>query len=410
VPICLTPWAGQFNAQPSRQCINRPHLDSDLGLQFPDGADVVEQITEIPLPGLRVVAQPSKEVSAGEAGVNLSPVFVAGPENRIVAATFDRLLSQAQPSTDPAAASRTPVRPRLLALFGPSGVGKTHLSQGLVRHWQRNRGHAGAEYLTAQDFRHQLNAAMSGDCVLDFRERLRTRELVAIDDVHRLPCDDYLLHEFRSALDALDAHGAMVVVTSTKPVTMLTNLSADLRSRLASGLMLQLAAPGVAARTRIVRLASSALGRSLSDDAVQRLATGLRGTANRVIGAIFELFAELQSTTIATVDDANRLLSAQDARRPTTREIVAVVARHFGVPQKLLKSNSRKQHIVRARATAVYLARELSDESYQQIGRLLGGRDHTTIMHNFRKVQRDRQNDFAMQETLDDLRRVLLTH
>ncbi|HEX2473484.1 MAG TPA: helix-turn-helix domain-containing protein, partial [Lacipirellulaceae bacterium] len=107
-------------------------------------------------------------------------------------------------------------------------------------------------------------------------------------------------------------------------------------------------------------------------------------------------------------DQPDRLLAAKDDRRPTLPEIIALVARHYSVQQKLLKSNSRKQRLVRARATVIYLARELSDASYEQIGRALGGRDHTTIMHNFRKVQRERQHDFAMQETLEDLRRILL--
>jgi chromosomal replication initiator protein len=295
--------------------------------------------------------------------------------------------------------------PFVLALFGPSGVGKTHMSRGLVRHWQNRRGPSSAEYITAQDFRHLFNEAMSDNSVLAFRERFRTRELLAIDELHRLPGDDYLQQEMRATIDTLEERGAIIAVTSTQPVTALPNLSPDLRSRFASGLMLQLAAPGVAARMRIVQHVSSALGRPLPDEAIQRLASGLHGTASRLIGAIFELCAELQNST----DQPDRLLAANDDRRPTLPEIVALVARHYGVQQKLLKSNSRKQRLVRARATVIYLARELSDTSYEQIGRALGGRDHTTIMHNFRKVQRERQHDFALQETLEDLRRILLS-
>jgi chromosomal replication initiator protein len=369
---------------------------------------VVDQIAAIPLPGRNVVSHTSRMTSADEAAVNL-PAFIAGPENRLVAAMFDRLLVRAEsPATAPA-----PTQKRLplavLSLFGPSGVGKTHLSQGLVHHWQRCRGQASAEYVTAQDFRRQFNEAMSGNAAPRFRERFRTRELIAIDELHRLPSDDYLLQELRATLDALDDKGSLVVVTSTRPVTTLSNLSPDLLSRLAAGLMLQLAAPGIAARTRIVQQVSSALGRTLSDAAVQQLAAGLHGTASRLVGAIFELFSELRNGNSANADHATRLLASRDSCQPTPREIVALVARHYGVPQKLLKSNSRKQYIVRARATAVYLARELSGASYDQIGRLLGGRDHTTIMHNFRKVDRERQHDFTLQETLDELSRILLS-
>jgi chromosomal replication initiator protein len=365
---------------------------------------VVDQITEIALPGRSVVSHRGGPASADETRVNL-PAFVAGPENRLVAATVAQLLDRADSQASLATSDRTYTLPLVLALFGPSGVGKTHVSRGLVRHWQNRRGPASAEYVTAQDFRRLFNEAMSDNSVLAFRDRFRTRELLAIDELHRLPGDDYLLQELRATVDSLEERGSIIVVTSTQPVTSLSNLSTDLRSRLASGLMLQLAAPGIAARTRIVQHVSSALGRPLPDEVVHRLAAGLHGTASRLIGAIFELCADLRKST----DQAGDLLAAVDSRRPTLPEIVALVARHYGVQQRLLKSSSRKQCLVRARATVIYLARELSDASYEQIGRALGGRDHTTIMHNFRKVQRERQHDFAMQETLEDLRRILLS-
>jgi chromosomal replication initiator protein len=379
-----------------------------LGLQFTDGADVVDQVTEIPLPGRSAVARANGKAFASESGVRL-PAFIAGPENRLVAAAMGRLLDQADADPVERVYERPHSLPFVLALFGPSGVGKTHLSQGLVRHWQVRRGPDSAEYVTAQDFRRLLNDSMSTNSVVAFRDRFRKRELIAIDELHRLPNDDYLLQELRGALDALEESGAMVVVTSTQPVTALPILSPDLRSRLASGLMLQLASPGMAARMRIVQQFSSALGRPFSDEVVRRLAAGLRGTANRLIGAIFELCAELQNNAEPAADPVNKLLAARDAERPTPREIVAVVARHYGVSQKLLKSDSRKARLVRARAVAIFLVRELCQVSYEQIGQVLGGRDHTTIMHNFRKIERERQHDFAMQETLADLRRVLVS-
>jgi chromosomal replication initiator protein len=379
-----------------------------LGLQFTDGADVVDQLTEIPLPGRTAVPHANGTVLVGETGVRL-PAFIAGPENRLVAATMGWLLHQVDSQPVHPTHQPAPSLPFVLALFGPSGVGKTHLSLGLVHHWQARRGKDSAEYVTAQDFRRLLNDSMSTRSVATFRDRFRKRELIAIDELHRLPNDEYLLQELRGALDALEERGAMVVVTSTRPVTALPNLSPDLRSRLASGLMLQLASPGMAARMRIVQQFSAALGRPLSDEVVHRLAAGLRGTASRLIGAIFELCAEMQNNARPAADPVGQLFASRDAERPTPREVVAVVARHYGVPQRLLKSNSRKQRLVRARATAIYLARELCQASYEQIGQALGGRDHTTIMHNFRKVERERQHDFAMQETLADLRRILVS-
>ncbi len=100
---------------------------------------MVDHITEIPLPGRSVVSHPSGRASADEAGVNL-PAFVAGPENRLVAATLEELLNRADPQMSPSTSHGMYAPPFVLALFGPSGVGKTHVSRGLVRHWQNRRG------------------------------------------------------------------------------------------------------------------------------------------------------------------------------------------------------------------------------------------------------------------------------
>jgi chromosomal replication initiator protein len=123
-----------------------------------------------------------------------------------------------------------------------------------------------------------------------------------------------------------------------------------------------------------------------------------------------ELFAAALTPAKSAGDTraAEQTLHSVATAKPSLHEIIAVVCRYFGLPQKQLKSSSRKQSAVTARATAVYLARELTLASYDQIGHALGGRDHTTIMHNYKKVQRDRQTDFATQKAVDELRRILL--
>jgi chromosomal replication initiator protein len=297
----------------------------------------------------------------------------------------------------------------LLAFYGPSGVGKTHLVRGLVEHWQAHRGANSAAYVTAADFRRECLAAIRDGAVVEFRRRFRTRELLAIDDLQQLPSDEYLMEELRYTLDDCQEAGRFVLVTSPRAASLLSNLSADVRSRLAAGLVLQLAPPGPAARLQIVSQTSAALGRRLSGDAIRQLVGRTPGTAHELIGTLFQLLSATPINAVTDLEQVDEYLSARAARQCTLCEIIAVVARYYGLPQKVLKSDSRKQAAVLARATVVYLARELAGASYEQIGRALGGRDHSTIMHNFRTIQRDRQRDWQTQETLDDLRRILLS-
>jgi chromosomal replication initiator protein len=376
---------------------------------FADGADLIDYLTQIPLPGQRRVSSPTDAASPRAKAV--SPAFVVGPENRLVAATFGRLLDSVAPNAT-ASIDRvngtTPFAPRLLTLFGTSGTGKTHLAAGLVHHWQKKRGREAAEYIPASDFRRQYLAAVRTDSIVEFRRRIRSLQLLAIDDLHQLPADEHILQELRNTLDDFEERAATIVVTSNRPVATLAKLSADVRSRLAAGLLLQLAMPDTDARVRIIRQASSALGRPIADEIAQRLAAGVGGTATELIGTLLELSQAPAAIPLAA--QAEHLLAARAARRPALQEIVAVVAKHSRLPQKLLKSDSRKQSAVFARALAIYLARELAGASYHEIGRALGGRDHTTIMHSYQKIEADRAANPPTQDVLDELRSKLTAY
>jgi chromosomal replication initiator protein len=172
--------------------------------------------------------------------------------------------------------------------------------------------------------------------------------------------------------------------------------------------MLQLASPGTAARIRIVQHISTALGETLTDEAIHGLASSMCGTASQLIGAVYELCASFSAAHQVEAGQVHRLTAARAERRPGLPEIIGIVSRYYGLPQKLLKSKSRRRSAVVARATIACLARELTGASYEQIGSALGGRDHTTIMHNCKKMQRDLQNDLVTQQAVDELRRILV--
>ncbi len=237
---------------------------------------MIEYLSEIPLPG-RMLAPP-----AAHAGTcspkSTSFGFVAGPENRLVASTINRLLQ-----TETSATTL-----KLLALFGHTGTGKTHLAHGLVNHWNAHHGPDSATYLTAGDFYRRLLDAIKRHTTTEFHRALRDHELLAIVDLHQLPSDDYVSRELRFTLDAFEENGGTIIVTSLRPANTLANISPDLRSRLSSGLSLQLAPPAGAARIRIIRQASESLGRPLSEQAAANLASGVDGTANDLFGAVFE--------------------------------------------------------------------------------------------------------------------------
>lgn len=365
---------------------------------------MLDCVTDIPLPG-RILVHTS--ATHGEAAQRHAiPAFVAGPENRLIASAVDGLLrSSSRLGNSPeSAATRTPFK--LLIVFGPNGAGKSHLAQGLVRHWQTQHGEASAVYTTAADFRHLLNDAVKRQAELGFRQQFRGRQLLVIDDLQHLPAADFALDELRYTLDDYEENGGIVLLTATSSPSTLPNLTADLCSRFAAGLVLQITHPGDAARVRIIRYAAAALGSTLTDDVATRLAHGLDGSANQLFSAILELTSSKRTGTIDATR-ADRLLADRAARRPTLRTIIAAVARHQKVTQAQLKSASRRHSIVFARGLVAFLARELAVSNYEEIGRALGGRDHTTILHGYRKIAHDRAHDPQIQQTLEQLKQTL---
>jgi chromosomal replication initiator protein len=355
-----------------------------LAAIFTDGPDVIEYLSEIPLPG-RLLAPPAAPAGT-RSPKSTSFGFIVGNENRLVASAVNRLMQPAPSLT----------APRLLALFGRTGTGKTHLANGLVRHWNEQHGGECAAYVTAGDFYRQLLDAIKRQATSEFHRALRNHKLLAIDDLHQLPTEDYVSRELRFTLDAFEESGGTIIVTSRRPVDTLANISPDLRSRFAAALSLQLAPPGGAARVRIIRRASESLGHPLSEQAVANLAANVDGTVSDLFGAIFKQCASGDG------DPGLRF-----ARQLQLRQIIAAVSRHFRLPQKQIKSQSRRQSIVTARAVAIYLARELTDASYEQIGRALGGRDHSTIIHSYRKIERERSHTPELQEAIEELTRAI---
>ena len=365
---------------------------------------MLDCVTEIPLTG-RVLAPPNSPLCAAAKRDPL-PAFVAGPENRLVAGVIGTLIDSADPS-DATVPQR--IAPTVLVLFGPSGTGKSHLAYGLVRHWQAKLGDSSALYTTAADFRHLLNDAIKRQAEPEFRADFRSRRLLAIDDLQHMPADDFAWQELRFLLDDYEDRGATVIVTASESISTLPNIPLNIRSRLAAGLSLQLAPPGGEARTRIVQHVAHALGRPLADGVIQRLAHGINGTASTLFSAFFELLSPASAKLANDAARTNELLTSRNAKRPTIRQISAVVARHQKIPQAQLKSGSRRQSIVYARGLVVYLARELAEASYEEIGRALGGRDHTTIIHNYRKIAAERTTLPQTQQTLETLQRILLS-
>lgn len=297
-----------------------------------------------------------------------------------------------------------------IVLFGPSGTGKTSLAltiiSGLTEQSDQednvisfNQSKVESQlgkpiFLSALEFDRRFRSAIETDSVDDFRNKIIQSAGVIIDDVDRLENKTAAQAELVRVLDQMSAKNRPIVITMPSSPQLCNGLSSRLISRLSLGLSLPVNPPGSEARLEIIRELASINQINLSDDATQLLADRLQVTVPK----LNHVFAQIKTSLAADANNHSEIIDASRLTKIFKKSaseveslchlIIKSVAKEFDLKVSDLKSNSRKQSIVMARGVSVYLSRELLGVSFLKIGSYLGNRDHSTIMHANRKIEK----------------------
>jgi chromosomal replication initiator protein len=328
--------------------------------------------------------------------------YIGGRENELVRWAVSELTGDS-PKFNP------------LTFYGPTSIGKTTLLCGIEQCWASS-SEQDVLLTNGADFDRGYAYAIETSAVPEFREKHRRPALVIIDDLQLLSNKPAAQQEFANLLDwRLDAKAPIVLALGISPIE-LSGLSEALASRLAGGMLVPLHLPTPATRRAILdRLLEQA---SLEFPVVVREAVagqcpGLDSpfsTVPEIRHAVLQLqHAAEESGSPPSLDDAMELINRElMVRKPTLNQIAKKVARHFNVRMSDLKSASRRQWVVRARGVAFYLARQLTGDSFQRLGHLLGGRDHSTVMHACRRIKSLLESDPAISLAVARLHRELV--
>ena len=294
------------------------------------------------------------------------------------------------------------------------GLGKTHLLQA-VAHTAAQQGRS-VIYLTAERFMYGFVAALQAQTSIAFKERLRAIDLLIFDDAQFLQ-GKTIQAEFGHALNALLDAGREVIVAADRPPNDLESLDERVRSRLSVGLCVEIGALDEPLRLKILE-ARVAAGRAaethfeVTPNVLAFVARSIRSNGRDLEGAVNRLRARCTPTspplTVETAEVAIRdLIRTHEPKRVKIEDIQKLVASHYSVSRADILSSRRTAAVVKPRQVAMFLAKVLTPRSLPEIGRRFGGRDHTTVLHAVRKIEALVQNNPALRDELELLKRML---
>ncbi len=278
-----------------------------------------------------------------------------------------------------------------LFIYGPSGVGKTHLLFAMTNEIKRNNPNIRLIYKKGEEFTNELIACIQTKTQAAFREKFRTVDVLLIDDVQFIAGKEATQEEFFHTFSALYEKETQIILTSDRPPRDIKTLEDRLRTRFEWGLLADIQPPSYELRTAIIHKKAELLGVKIPPDVVEYLATKLQNNIRQIEGAIKKIAAiSILTGSEVTIDLSRRaisdVLSGSEPVNITVDRILNTVSKKYGIPTEDIKAKKRSASIVNARHICIYLIRRLTDISFNSIGDFFS-RDHATIISAYKKVE-----------------------
>ncbi|GBR47812.1 chromosomal replication initiator protein DnaA [Neokomagataea thailandica] len=297
-----------------------------------------------------------------------------------------------------------------LFLYGGVGLGKTHLMHAIGSELTKT-GNVSVAYMSAEKFMYRFIAAIRSQSTMEFKEQLRSVDVLMIDDLQFLIGKDNTQEEFFHTFNALVDAGRQIIVSADKSPSDLSGLEDRLRTRLGCGMVADIHATTFELRISILEAKAKASGTTVPAKVLEYLAHKITTNVRELEGALNRLIAHADLvgrpvTLDSTQDVLKDMLKAHD-RRVTIEEIQRKVAEHWNIRLTDMSSARRARAVARPRQVAMFLAKQLTSRSLPEIGRKFGNRDHTTVMHAVNRVAELMEQDPSFAEDVELLRRML---
>ncbi|MCS3614067.1 chromosomal replication initiator protein DnaA [Salinibacter ruber] len=294
-----------------------------------------------------------------------------------------------------------------LLVYGGVGLGKTHLAQAVANYALEHNTAERVLYVSSDRFTSQFVQSVRENRIAAFSSYYRQADLLIVDDVQFFGEKEKTQEEFFHIFNDLHQNGKQIFLCADRPPAEIPGIEERLLSRFQWGLSADIQRPDLETRIAILQRKAARQDIAVSPDVLELIAQRIDSNVRQLEGALTRLTAlvQLDDRTL-DLDTARRFLrehTDEGADALNADDIIEQVAEYFRLEKGDLLSRSRKQTVAQARQIAMYLCRELTDESYDHIGSRFGGRDHSTVIHAYRKIEEDLESDTELQDDISSL-------
>ena len=304
---------------------------------------------------------------------------------------------------------------KILYIYGGVGLGKTHLMHAAAHYILKNNPRSKILYATSETFTNDYIESIRNNKPEKFRSKYRDLDVLLIDDIQFIIGKESTQEEFFHTFNALNERNRQIIISSDKPPKEIDSLEERLRSRFEWGLMVDIQPPDFETRMAILRKKENLEGYNIDNEVIKYIATHIKSNIRELEGALTRIVAKSKLEHISIdVDMAEGILSdfighTETKKELTPARIIKGVAEHFNLSLLDICSTKKAKEIAYPRQIAMYLCRTLTNATLDQIGKELGGKDHTTIMHGEKKITEQlNAGDEKLESTIEILKKKLV--
>ncbi len=294
-----------------------------------------------------------------------------------------------------------------LFIYGPSGLGKTHLLYAITNELKKKIGNIRVIYIKGEDFTNQMIDSLSRQAMNEFRDKYRSCDVLLIDDIQFIAGKTSTQEEFFHTFNALHEAGKQIIMTSDRPPREIKTLEDRLKTRFEWGLIADVQPPDLELRTAIIKKKADQVNVSIPDDVLAFLAENLRSNIRQIEGAIKKLGAKSYMTgSNITMELArsciSELLGGAEPVTATVDKIFAAVYKKYSIKREEIVSGKRTKDIANARHVTVYIIRSATDMSLPNIGKIIG-RDHSTVLSSLDTIEKRMASDPVFRAEMEEM-------